>query len=278
MEQSKDNKTVPMTSVNSGQLREIKPDVAYFTNQIVNLIMIGKPDEKWVLIDAGMPNSGEAIIEAAEKRYGEGNPPTAIILTHGHFDHVGSIVALLSKWDVPVYAHLMEFPFLTGQQPYPEPDTSVEGGLLAKISFLYPNEPINIKEVLQPLLANGGIIELPDWEWIHVPGHSPGQIALFRKTDRLLISADAFITVKQDSLYRVFMQTKEVCGPPVYLTTDWSASYESVKKLADLNPETVIPGHGTAMEGAALKEGLNDLIANLYEDTVPDHGKWVKTL
>ena len=74
------------------------------------------------------------------------------------------------------------------------------------------------------------------------------------------------------------MQTKEVCGPPVYLTTDWSASFESVKRLAKLNPETVIPGHGTAMEGEELKEGLNNLIANWYKDSVPEHGKWVKNL
>lgn len=117
--------------------------------------------------------------------------------------------------------------------------------------------------------------ELPGWEWIHVPGHAPGQIALFRSGDRILISADAFITVKQDSFYWVFMQKEEVCGPPVYLTTDWSAAYNSVKELAALNPAVVIPGHGIAMQDAALKEGLDHLLANWEEEAVPDHGKWV---
>ncbi|RFS18575.1 MBL fold metallo-hydrolase [Emticicia sp. C21] len=276
MEQSKDNKMIPMTSVDSGKLREVAPDVAYFTNQIVNLIMIGKPDSSWVLVDAGMPQSGEEIIEAVELRYGKNNPPSAIILTHGHFDHVGSIVYLLSKWRVPVYAHLLEFPFLTGQQAYPEPDTSVEGGLIAKISFLFPHEPINIQEALQSLPANGKVPQLPDWQWIHVPGHSPGQIALFRKEDGLLISADAFVTVKQDSLYKVLTQEEEVSGPPVYLTTDWAAAYQSVKRLAQLNPETVISGHGTAMQSEELKRGLDELIAHWDEVALPEHGKWVK--
>lgn len=103
------------------------------------------------------------------------------------------------------------------------------------------------------------------------------QIALFRESDQLLISADAFITVKQDSLYRVFVQKKEVCGPPVYLTTDWIAAYESVKKLAELQPGIVIPGHGTAMQDAELKEGLNKLIANWDDKAVPDQSKWVNT-
>lgn len=222
-----------------------------------------------------MARSGDKIIEVAEERYGKDNPPSAIILTHGHFDHVNGIVELMSKWDVPVYAHPLEFPFLTGQQAWPDPDTSVEGGMLAKISFLYPNEPIDISERLQPLPSAGNVAELPGWEWIHVPGHAPGQIALFRSGDRILISADAFITVKQDSFYWVFMQKEEVCGPPVYLTTDWSAAYNSVKELAALNPAVVIPGHGIAMQDAALKEGLDHLLANWEEEAVPDHGKWV---
>lgn len=279
MKQSDDNKMIPMTSVDSGKLREVRKDVAYYTNQIVNLIMIGRPNGNWVLVDAGMPKSGNEIIGVAEERFGKNNPPAAIILTHGHFDHVGNIVKLLSKWkNVPVYAHRLEFPFLTGQQAYPEPDSSVEGGLLAKLSFLYPNEPIDIKEALQSLPTNGTIPELPGWEWIHVPGHSPGQIALFRKSDRVLISADAFVTVRQDSLYRVLIQKEEICGPPVYLTTDWDAAYRSVKRLAELDPETVISGHGTAMLGEALKEGLDNLINNWKDIAMPAHGKWVKTL
>ncbi len=73
------------------------------------------------------------------------------------------------------------------------------------------------------------------------------------------------------------MQQKEVCGPPVYLTTDWAATLDSVKKLADLNPEIVIPGHGAAMQGTELKDGLDKLLANWNDVAVPEHGKWVET-
>ena len=276
MEQSKDNKAIPMTSVNSGKTREVAPYVHYYTNQIVNLVFIGLPSGEWVLVDAGMPKSGKEIIDVAEELFGIRKAPQAIILTHGHFDHVGSIVDLVLEWRVPVYAHPLEFPFLNGSQAYPEPDTSVEGGMLAKISKYYPNEPIDIHEALQALPPDGSIPFLPDWQWVHVPGHSPGQVALFREKDRLLISADAIVTVKQDSMYRVLVQKKEVCGPPVYLTTDWDAAYESVQRLVALNPSTMIPGHGTAMEGEALQEGLQRLVNEWKEVAVPDHGKWVK--
>jgi glyoxylase-like metal-dependent hydrolase (beta-lactamase superfamily II) len=275
MEQSKDNKVIPMTSVDSGKTREATTDIHYYTNQIVNLVMISLPGGDWVLVDAGMPKSGRKIIDAAEELFGTGKPPLAIILTHGHFDHVGSIVDLVTEWNAPVYAHPMEFPFLIGAQAYPEPDTSVEGGLLAKLSSLYPNEPVDIQDVLQALPPDNTVPHLPDWQWVHVPGHTPGQVALFRKKDRLLISADAIITVKQDSMYRVLTQKKELCGPPVYLTTDWDAAYESVQRLAALNPYVLIPGHGTVMEGHELNKGLSKLISDWDELAVPDHGKWV---
>lgn len=275
MEQSGDNKAIPMTSVDSGKLREVRRDVAYYTNQIVNLVMIGAPGGDWVLVDAGMPRSGKEIIKATAERFGHDKAPSAIILTHGHFDHVGSIVDLILEWNVPVYAHPLEFPFLTGAQSYPEPDTSVEGGMLAKISSLYPNEPVDIREALQVLPPDGSVPGLPDWAWVHVPGHTPGQVALFREEDRLLIAADAFVTVKQDSMYKVLMQKTEVCGPPVYLTTDWPTAHESVQRLAQLDPQTVITGHGTAMEGAELKEGLRNLLDRWSELAVPAHGKWV---
>lgn len=277
MHQSEDDKFIPMTSVLSGKGREVSKDVYYYTNQIVNIIMIGKPgSEKWVLIDAGMPKSGEEIKKVAEERFGKGNKPAAIILTHGHFDHVGGLVYLVKEWKVPVYAHPLEFLYLIGEKRYPEPDTSVEGGLLAKISSIYPIEPINVSEVLQEIPKTGGLPWLPDWKWIHVPGHSPGQIALFREKDKFLIAADAFVTVKQDSLYKVLVQKKEIHGPPVYLTTNWDMAKESVIKLQVLEPEYAVTGHGSHMEGEELRDGLRDLVKNFDTKEVPSHGQFVR--
>lgn len=275
MHQSEDNKFIPMTSVSSGKVRKAREDVFYYTNQIVNVIFIGAA-EGWVLVDAGMPKCGEELRLVAEDIFGANAKPSAIILTHGHFDHVGGIVHLIEHWNVPVYAHPLEFPFLTGQQSYPEPDTSVEGGMLAKISSIYPNEPIDITPALKALPGDGTVPHLEGWKWVHTPGHSPGQVALFRESDATLISADAIITVKQDSMYKVLVQKKEVCGPPVYLTTNWQAAYESVKKLEALNPQIVVPGHGTAMEGAELTEGLRKLVDEFEEVAVPEHGKFVR--
>jgi glyoxylase-like metal-dependent hydrolase (beta-lactamase superfamily II) len=272
----KDSKFIPMTSIQSTIGQELTEDVYYYTNQIVNVVFIGKPGgEEFFLIDAGMPKSAPEIIQQAEERFGQGAKPEAIILTHGHFDHVGGLVDLLAKWEVPVYAHEAEFPYLQGEERYPEPDTTVEGGMLAKISAIYPNEPVNIGNYLKALPKDQSVPGLDDWKWIHTPGHAKGHVSFFRERDGLLIAGDAFITVKQDSFYKVLTQEPEICGPPRYLTTDWRAAKESVTELHALHPKMVIPGHGIYMEGEELAKGLSTLVNDFEKVAVPDYGKYV---
>jgi len=274
MKQSDDNHFIPAFSIKSGHFTKVKDDISYYTNQIVNVIFLGTPDD-WVLVDAGMPKCGAEIFKVAEEKFGAKTKPKSIVLTHGHFDHVGGIVHLLEKWNVPVYAHSLEFPFLNGQQSYPEPDPTVEGGLMAKIASIYPSDPIDIAPVLKALPADNTVPDLPGWKWVHTPGHAPGHVSLWRESDRALVSGDAIVSVKQDSLYRVLMQKEEVNGPPVYFTIDWEGAKESVLELAALKPEWLIPGHGQVMQGKELEDGLKKLADHFEELAVPSYGKYV---
>jgi len=267
---------LPVTSLESGDIHEVAPDVACYTVQIVNICFIGMPgQEEWVLIDAGMPGSADAIIEAAERRFGSGKRPSAIILTHGHFDHVGAILELIRHWRVPVYAHSAEMPYLTGQESYPEPDPSVDSGLVAKMSPLFPIRPIQLGEYIHSLSEDGSVPFLPDWKWLHTPGHTRGHISLFREHDRVLVAGDAVVTVKQESLYKVFTQEKEISGPPKYLTTDWEAARQTVRKLEGLKPHAVITGHGVPMQDDELRTQLARLANHFDEIAVPRQGKYV---
>jgi len=261
---------LPVTSLESGDIHEVASDVAGYTVQIVNICFVGMPgQEGWVLVDAGMPGSADAIIEAAERRFGSGKRPAAIVLTHGHFDHVGAIVELIRHWNVPVYAHLAEMPYLTGQESYPEPDPSVDSGLVAKMSPLFPVRPIQLGEYIHMLPEDGSIPYLPHWKWLHTPGHTGGHISLFRERDRVLIAGDAFVTVKQESLYKVFTQEREMNGPPKYLTTDWEAARQSVRKLEALKPRAVITGHGMPMQDEELEKQLATLAEHFNEIAMP---------
>lgn len=276
MSYGNDYKFIPATSIGSGIGIQVLPDLYCYTIQIANIILVGNPDTKeYVLVDAGMPNSANEIISVIEARFGTASRPKAIILTHGHFDHVGAVIELVNHWEIPVYAHELEMPFLTGQMAYPEPDPTVEGGMVAKMSPMFPNEPINLGNHVKTLPSDGTVPYLPDFRWIHTPGHSPGHVSFFREKDYALIAGDAFVTVRQDSLYKVLTQEQEINGPPRYLTNDWSSAWQSVKKLEELKPKVAITGHGVPMSGDELANGLKRLVQEFDRLAIPDYGRYI---
>src|SRR5438128_3976849 len=100
--------TGPHAHPHQGPLIPVASDVACLQVWIVNVAFVGDPADgpnDWVLVDAGMPMSAHKILRAAEERFGPGARPRSIVLTHGHFDHVGALETLVEAWDVPVYAH-----------------------------------------------------------------------------------------------------------------------------------------------------------------------------
>ncbi|MFC5527853.1 MBL fold metallo-hydrolase [Cohnella yongneupensis] len=112
------------------------------------------------------------------------------------------------------------------------------------------------------LPRDGSIPYLTDWNWLLTDGHIPGHVSLFHESSRALVAGDAFVTVKQESIYKVFMQELEINGPPKYFTLDWPAAKASVLKLAKLSPLLALTGHGKPVQGEALTIGLQKVLEN----------------
>ena len=256
----------------------VAPGVWRLKDIFVNVFIIqNREGTDWVLVDAGLQSSVPKIRAMVEYLFGStGSRPQAIVLTHGHFDHRGSLLELADSWGTPIYCHHQERPYLTGRASYPPPDPSVGGGLMALFSFAYPKSPINVEERLVELPDDHSIPGLEDWQWIHTPGHTPGHISLFREKDGVLIAGDAFVTTMQESAISVMIQKKIVWGPPRYFTPDWGAAARSVRELAALEPNVIVTGHGQAMYGDEARKGLHKLTRRFWQLGIPAQGRYVK--
>jgi len=256
--------------------REIAPGVGWLPLSLVNVYLVGRPGAgPWALVDTGMPTSGAQILRAAGQLFGD-RPPAAIVVTHGHFDHRGSVRELAERWDVPVYAHRLELPYLTGRSDYPPPDPTVGGGALATFgSRLFPAHGIDLGYRVHALPVDGEVPGMQGWRWVHTPGHTPGHVSFFRESDRVLIVGDAFVTQRQESLIGVLTSKQEVWRPPAYFTPDWEAARRSVEELSRLDPQVAATGHGIPMDGPEMRLQLEDLARN-FGHYMPMDGRYVR--
>src|SRR5215212_9213319 len=176
-----------------GVFEAVAPGVGRLGILFVNVFAlgepVGEPGRPWLLVDAGLAGSAGLVRRAVAERFGVGARPEGILLTHGHFDHVGAARILAEGWDVPIFAHPLETPYLTGRSDYPPRDPTM-GGAMAHMSRLMPDHGYDFGERVRELPADGSLPALPGWRWLHTPGHTPGHVSLYREADGVLLAAD----------------------------------------------------------------------------------------
>jgi glyoxylase-like metal-dependent hydrolase (beta-lactamase superfamily II) len=251
-------------------ITRIAADVGWLPTSFVNVFFVGQPGSPWVLVDAGLPGYAGQIMEAVEARFGGGARPEAIVLTHGHFDHAGCALDLAEKWDVQIYAHRLELPYLTGRSKYPPPDPTI-GGAIAFLSRFAPTRPRDFGSRLHELPNE--LSAMPGWEFVSTPGHSPGHVCFFRASDRVLLCGDALATVNMDSWTGLISRKQELATAGAPFNYDWQATRASLKALAGLRPNVVACGHGIPMQDADLATEMEEFAARFR---APRHGRYVR--
>jgi len=240
----------------------------------------------WVLIDAASANCGQLIRKTAESLFGANTRPASILLTHDHPDHAGSALELARMWGCPVYVHPDELPLaavgdLSTVEKYANPlDRWIILPLLRAMPRRWVESMLSkasLKDVAQGFDPGAPVPNLLDWECIPTPGHTPGQVAFLRRSDGVLITGDAIVTVDLDSfwgflLWSLRLNKQRVCGPPWYSTWNWQTAKESVTVLAGLEPRVLASGHGVPMTGERTARELR-AFADHFSIAEPKHSE-----
>jgi glyoxylase-like metal-dependent hydrolase (beta-lactamase superfamily II) len=197
-------------------------------------LLLGSP---LTLVDTGMPGSEEVILSYLASLDLAAADLGRIVITHYHLDHVGSLAALKQRTSAQVFAHPGDAPFISGEQSPPPP------GTLMRILFrlLAPLLPQATLAPIDGILEDGDRLDLLGGATVvHVPGHTPGAIALHFPSERLLICGDV-----------IDHRRNRLGPPPKPFTDDMGQAIASLHHLAELDFDVLCPGHGAPIVGGA---------------------------
>jgi glyoxylase-like metal-dependent hydrolase (beta-lactamase superfamily II) len=186
----------------------------------VNAYLVGD-----VLVDAGIPQSGKKIVKALA-----GQAVGTHVLTHAHGDHAGSSKHVCGALGAPLWCGAADA------------EAVAEGKAVAasRLQAMFKWAPVEVARELREGDEVG-----PGFTVLDVPGHSPGHIALWRERDRTLVCGDVFTNM---NLVTTAVGLHE---PPKVFTPDPARNRQSARRLAELEPELVLFGHGPPLRDPA---------------------------
>lgn len=187
----------------------------------VNAYVIGD-----VVIDAGNKGLAKRVIGAVA-----GRSVGAHAITHAHADHVGGSKHVVDALGVPFWC-----PADDAEDVEAGRATIAETWARPLLSAGAKFDPVPVARRLQEgdELSAGFVV-------LDTPGHSPGHVSFWRERDRVLVCADVFFNLHLPTLRYGLRH------PPAPFTVDPRLNHASQRKLAELEPEVVLLGHGPAI-------------------------------
>lgn len=227
---------------------EIAPGLHRVGSDVVALYLVG--DETGLtVIDAGLPGHWRELVEELRSMDRNLDDIQGLILTHGDSDHLGIAERLRSEQAVPVFVHRDDAHQARGEAPKQNPPWGRfrVGPTLGFLWYAGRRGGMKVHPVGEVIeLSEDRSLPLPGKPVIiHIPGHSPGSIAIYVPSVQALFVGDA-------------LTTRHVLtgagGPqPAPFTLDKEMADESLDRLRNLDVNWVLPGHGPPWKGSSAE-------------------------
>lgn len=236
------------TTSDVGPGTEVAPGVYGFGSKRVNWYVVEGGDGLTV-VDAGVPGHWDQLVDGLDDLGRDLGDVEALVLTHGHPDHVGFAERLRGTADVPVYVHEADAALARG-----EGEGAPDGAMVlnlwrpAVIGLLVElarggGTSISPVETVETV-ADGETLDVPGEPTVlHVPGHSAGSCAVHLDDRDVLFCGDALATLDIKTGYR---------GDPQLMSlfnADAERAGDSLDRLEGLGTVTLLPGHGDPWRG-----------------------------
>ncbi|MEU7901252.1 MBL fold metallo-hydrolase [Actinoplanes sp. NPDC049118] len=215
-------------------MREVVDGVFELDIRYVHMHLV-VTDDGVVLVDTGLPGNSAKVDQALHDIRRKIGDVRTVLLTHHHPDHTGNVADLRRRSGARVVAHAADAPFITGE---------------AKAVIRHPVVKVVTRLMGVPEAATvddvvtvDGSSPLPGFTALHTPGHTAGHLSfLLDRAGGVLFAGDAAAGKRGG----------RVGASPKMVSVDLAQEKKSVARLADLEFEHAVFGHGAAVSGRAV--------------------------
>ncbi|TMI08169.1 MBL fold metallo-hydrolase [Candidatus Bathyarchaeota archaeon] len=202
-----------------------------------------------VLVDSGLPGSEKGILKAIAKLGKKPSDLKLVLLTHRHLDHIGSAGVLKKRTGAKLASHPFEKPYAAGTLVIQAPSAwSLYGKMVRKLTTLeywtlklfriikFQTAHVDLAADEESVLEEVGL----DGSVVWTPGHTKGSVTLFLNQSSVAIVGDLLRSRRGRLTEPLLMESIP-------------QTEASIKRVVDLGPEIICPGHGKPLPASRIK-------------------------